>query len=68
MLQVTVILSGNEAEKFVDSNHPVVAIKKGYVSEFLGEARIFADSLRVNPDIGEAGILREWFNARQNTS
>lgn len=64
MLQVTVLVEGLDAEKFDDLAYPVVAIKNGYVTNYNRENRIKVDCLRIDPDITNTGILKEWFHAK----
>lgn len=51
-----------QAEKFNDSEHPVVAIKGARLSDFGGRSlsALFSSTVMVNPDLPEAFRLRAW--------
>lgn len=61
---VTVTLWGEEAEKFDDCGHPIVAIKGARLSDFGGRSlsALFSSTIMVNPDIPQAFSLRAWFD------
>lgn len=62
---VTCTLWGTEAEEFVGTNFPVVAVKGAKVSDFGGRSlsTTFSSVMVVNPDIPEAHMLRGWYDS-----
>lgn len=62
---VTVVLWGQDAEKFQDFGQPVLLIKSGRINEFQGGktvSMISSSVLKKNPDLVEGHRLRGWFD------
>lgn len=62
---ITVVLWGQDAEKFQDFGQPVLLVKGGRINEFNGGktvSMVSSSVLKRNPDVVEGHRLRGWFN------